>query len=131
LFQLADFFKQGIGGDHYAVANQALHAFTQNAGRDKVQDGFFAINHQSMTGIVAALVTHHGGGLFGQQVNDFALAFITPLGAQHDDISSHLYSLKVDCNGGSGIGCQLPSVNSSCCVQPAARAADKSCPGSA
>jgi hypothetical protein len=34
-----------------------------------------------MPGVVAALCANHDVGLFGQHVNDFAFAFIAPLGA--------------------------------------------------
>jgi hypothetical protein len=37
-----------------------------------------------VAGVVPALVAGHDVEVFGQQVNDFAFAFITPLGAYHD-----------------------------------------------
>src|SRR5690606_13776592 len=45
--------------------------------------------HQGVAGVVAALVAHHRGGLIGQQVDDLALALITPLGTQDDDVLAH------------------------------------------
>jgi hypothetical protein len=42
-----------------------------------------------MTGIVAALKPHHGIGLVRQQVDNLALALITPLGAQDHYIFTH------------------------------------------
>src|ERR1700683_3709660 len=35
---------------------------------------------------MAALEAHHDVGLFGQPIDDLALAFIPPLGADHDNI---------------------------------------------
>jgi hypothetical protein len=36
-----------------------------------------------VTGVVASLETHDMRGLFGQEINDLALAFIAPLGTQN------------------------------------------------
>ena len=45
-----------------------------------------------MPGIVTAVETHHAVDVFGEPVNDLALAFVTPLGANHHDIFRHLDS---------------------------------------
>src|SRR5690606_5012844 len=74
---------------YHAVADQALDILAQDAGRDQVQHGLLAIDHQGVTGVVAALVTHDGGSLVGQQIDDLALTLITPLGAQDYDILTH------------------------------------------
>jgi hypothetical protein len=39
---------------------------------------------------VTALETHYMRGFFGQQVDDLALAFVTPLGAQYYYALAHL-----------------------------------------
>src|SRR3989344_1031369 len=88
-FQLGDLAQQGVRCNHHAVADQALHAFAQYARRDQVQDSFFTVDHQGVTGVVATLVAHYGGSMFGQQINDLAFALITPLGAQDYDILTH------------------------------------------
>lgn len=54
-----------------------------------MQNGFFTVDHQRVTGVVATLVAHYGGSMFGQQINDLAFALITPLGAQDYDILTH------------------------------------------
>ncbi|MCY1541869.1 hypothetical protein D9M68_775780 [compost metagenome] len=89
LFQLGDFAQQRIGRDHHAVADQALDVLAQDAGRDQVQHGLLAIDHQGVTGVVAALIAHDGGSLVGQQIDDLAFTLITPLGAQDYDILTH------------------------------------------
>ncbi len=58
----------------------------KNSGWDKPQNGFFAIDHQGVARIVAPLESHHPADLLGQPVDDLALALVTPLGADHDDI---------------------------------------------
>ncbi|GAA4871579.1 hypothetical protein GCM10023333_00500 [Ferrimonas pelagia] len=55
-----------------------------------MQYGFLAIDHQSVTGIVTALVADHVMGLIGEKVNNFTFAFITPLGAQDNYIFTHV-----------------------------------------
>jgi len=38
-----------------------------------------------VAGIVAALETHYCADFFGQQIDDLALAFIAPLGAENNN----------------------------------------------
>lgn len=120
LFQLGDFTHQGIRGNDHAVADQALHAFTQDTGRNQVQNGLLTVDHQGVTRVVATLVAHDGGSMFGQQIDDLAFALITPLGAQDDDILTHYicpHSRKLGCrpiagaesHWVSGRTCQRPS----------------------
>ena len=60
-----------------------------------MQYGFPAFDDHGMPGIVTALKTDHGRGAFGEQIHDLALAFITPLGPDNNDILSHrIYSVK-------------------------------------
>jgi len=42
-----------------------------------------------MAGIVTTLKTGHQRGLIGKQIDDLALAFITPLGAENDYVLTH------------------------------------------
>jgi hypothetical protein len=48
-----------------------------------MQHGLLAVNHQGMAGIVSALETNHHGRAVGQDIDYFALAFVSPLGAQN------------------------------------------------
>jgi hypothetical protein len=55
--------------------------------------------------VVAALKAHHTSGGFGQPIDQFTFAFVTPLGADDDDVtafgcshgmslgSAHIYSI--------------------------------------
>ncbi|RMN95057.1 hypothetical protein ALQ50_05526 [Pseudomonas coronafaciens pv. coronafaciens] len=103
LFQLDDFAQERVGGDHHTIADQALHAFAQHTGRDQVQYGLLTVDHQGVASIVATLITHYGGSMFGQQINDLAFALITPLSAQDYDILTHNtcpHSRKLGAGGG-------------------------------
>jgi hypothetical protein len=53
-----------------------------------VQGGLDAIDDQGVTGVVSPLKAHHALGTLGQPVDQLALAFIAPLGADDDDIAS-------------------------------------------
>ncbi len=56
----------------------------QYSGRNQRQNGLLAVDDQRVPGIVAALETHHGLHLIGQEIDDFALAFVAPLQTDHD-----------------------------------------------
>jgi len=55
-----------------------------------MEDGFFTVNNQSMASIVTTLIAHHIFSAFSQQVDDLAFTFVTPLGAQYDNVLTHL-----------------------------------------
>jgi len=44
-----------------------------------MQYSFRTIDYQRMPGIMPALKTHHGFGRIAEQVNNLALALVTPL----------------------------------------------------
>ena len=88
------FFFEGTQAENDAVADVALYACMQDAGGDEVQDGFFAVDDEGMAGVVAALVTHDGARFFGEQVDDFAFAFVAPLGADNDEFGIHTGFLR-------------------------------------
>jgi hypothetical protein len=52
---------------------------------DQVQDRFFAVNHQRVAGVGAALVSDDHVGFAREDVDDFAFAFVAPLTSDHDD----------------------------------------------
>jgi hypothetical protein len=43
-----------------------------------------------MTGIVAPLETHDANRVIGQPVNDFSLTLVTPLSANHNNVTTGL-----------------------------------------
>ena len=54
-----------------------------------MQYRFLTINDQRMSGVMPALEAHYYASLIGQQIDDLALAFITPLGAKDYYIFTH------------------------------------------
>ena len=97
LLQHVHFFHQRPGRHHHAVADVAFHLVAQDAGRNQVQHRFGAIDHQRVAGVVAALKAHHALGMIGEPVDDLALAFISPLGADYYYVFCHVIQpLRLD-----------------------------------
>ena len=87
-FQALDLEQQVGRIHHHAIADIAGHAIAHDARGDQLQRGFLAIDDQRVTGIVTTLKTHHARSMVGEPVDDLALAFVTPLGADDDDIAA-------------------------------------------
>jgi hypothetical protein len=81
-FELGDLFHQRRGREHHTVSDQAQRVVAQDAGRNEMQHGLLALDHQRVAGVVAALKAGHRADALGQQVDDLALAFVAPLGTQ-------------------------------------------------
>jgi hypothetical protein len=86
-FEASDFDEQVRGVDHHAVADQAGHAFAHDTRWNQLQRGLDSFDHQRMSGVVAALEAHHRLCVIGQPVDDLALAFVAPLGADHHHVA--------------------------------------------
>ena len=70
---------------HHAVADEAGDLRSQDAGWNQREDRLFPADDQRVARVVSALKTRHRTRLLGEQVDDFALALVTPLGADDDD----------------------------------------------
>jgi hypothetical protein len=68
----------------------------QDSRGDQVQYGLLAVDNQGVTGIVPALETDHGMDLLGEQVDHLALALVTPLGPDNDNVLTHIRALYSD-----------------------------------
>ena len=64
-----------------------MHAIAQDARGDQVQDGLAAVDDQRVTGVVTSLETHDRSRAFRQKIDDLALALVTPLRADDDDVA--------------------------------------------
>ena len=74
-------FHQRVRRHHHAVANKTSHPLAHDSRGNQMQHRAFTVDHQGVTGIVTALKAHHRGDPIGQQVDDFTLALVAPLGA--------------------------------------------------
>ena len=54
----------------------------------QLQRRLAALDDQRVAGVVAALEAHHALRVVGQPVDDLALAFVAPLGADDDDVAA-------------------------------------------
>jgi hypothetical protein len=59
-----------------------------------VQHKFSAVLDYRVSGIIPALVANYVVGVFGQNIDDFALSFVAPLSAYHDRVRHISTSLK-------------------------------------
>ena len=88
--ELADLLQQRRRREHDAVADVDGDAGPQDAGRNEAQHGLPAADDERVAGVVPALEAHDAVGVLGQPVDDLALAFIAPLGADDNDVLAHL-----------------------------------------
>ena len=105
--EFVDFAEEGFRREDDAVAEVADGRGMHNAGRNETENGLLAVDHERVTGIVTAVEADDAGDLFGQPVNDLALAFVAPLSADHNYILGHEITLNEQIDGGSEppIGC--------------------------
>ena len=86
LLQPANFADQAHRVDHHAVADNTDLAPPQDARGDKMENEFLLANEDRVAGVVAALSADHHVGLAGEHVDDFAFAFVAPLGADENSV---------------------------------------------
>ena len=85
-FKFGDLVDQRARIEHDAVADDRQLARTHHAGRQQRQLVGGAVDDEGVAGIVTALEADDDVGLLGQPIDDLALAFVAPLGADHDNI---------------------------------------------
>jgi len=93
-FQKADFVHQHHRIDDHSVADDALGVRMKDARGHLVQNDLFLLHHHRMAGVGSALIPGHDIDLCAEQIDDFAFAFIAPLGAD-DNRNRHNVPLKV------------------------------------
>ena len=79
LAQLIDLAVQMMRVDDHAVAHNADHVRTQDAGGQQIQHELAALVLDRVTGVVAALITCNDVILLADEVDHAALAFIAPV----------------------------------------------------
>ncbi len=77
-------FKKGQRINHDAIADYACALRPQNTARHKLQDEFFPIDDDRMSGIMAAGIPSHYGKSLREHVDDLAFALVAPLGSDND-----------------------------------------------
>jgi hypothetical protein len=84
--EAVDFGDEGDGVDDNAVGDDAGFARAEDAAGNQVQDVFFAAVNDGVSGVVTALTADDEVGVIGKKVDDFAFAFVTPLGSDENGI---------------------------------------------
>src|ERR1700733_3067180 len=84
--QRLDLLDEMIGIEDDAVADDRQFSRPNNAGRKKCKFVSLAVDHESMARVMAALEPHHDVGADRQPIDDLALSFVAPLGADNDNI---------------------------------------------
>ena len=84
--QLLDLGEQRLRIDDHAVADDAGDALVQDARRNEVEHELAAADIHGMPRVVPALIAGHDGKMRRHQIDDLALAFVTPLRAENDDV---------------------------------------------
>ena len=84
--QGVDFAKHHLGIDHGAGADQADGLGIEDPGWDQVQFEHPVVHNNCVAGVDPALITHHHIGGTAQQIRDLALALVTPLRTDDDDV---------------------------------------------
>ena len=72
--------------EHHAIADDRRRAADDAAGKQRELVGLVA-DDERVAGVVAALEAHDHVGAARQPVDDLALAFVAPLGADDGDVS--------------------------------------------
>jgi hypothetical protein len=86
LRDLVDLGEQRLRIDDDAVADDAGDAVMQDAGRQQPQNELPAVGVDRVSGVVAALIARDDREVRRQQVDDLALALVSPLRAEHGDV---------------------------------------------
>jgi hypothetical protein len=84
--QLPHLLLEGPGIDDHPVAHHAQDPRMEDARRDQVKDEMLLADLDGVAGVVAAVEAGHDLDLLGEQVHDLSLAFVAPLGADHDNV---------------------------------------------
>ena len=84
--QRFDFGEQCVRIDHDPVADHTTHTGVEDAGGEQMQDELRVAHVHRMAGVVSALVARDDRHVRREQVDDLALAFVTPLRTDDRDI---------------------------------------------
>ena len=88
--QLGDFPLENDRVNDHAIAHYIFGSRAKNATRNGVQHVLFAIKNQGVAGIGPALKTRDDIIFRGQDIDNFAFAFVSPLQAQ-EHVNLHAF----------------------------------------
>ena len=83
LRQLVDFGEQRLRIDDDAVADDARDAGVEDARRNQTEDELRAVDVHGVAGVVPALISGDDVEARREEIDDLALALVTPLRTKH------------------------------------------------
>ncbi len=84
--KILDLLEEGRGGDDEPVADDARLPGMQDPRGDEMEDDLAAVDIYGVPGVVAALVAGDDVEGGGQEVDDLALAFVSPLRSEDEQV---------------------------------------------
>ncbi len=84
--QLVDLREEGLRIDDDAVADGAGDVGMENPRRQKPEDDLLRVDVDRVAGVVPALIARNDGKARRQQIDDLALALVTPLRTEYCDV---------------------------------------------
>ena len=82
---VVQFVQKLLRIDDHVVSDDACAARIKDARRQQMQLEFMSVGHDGMACIASTLITRDYIGLGGKVIDDFPLAFVTPLGSDNND----------------------------------------------
>ena len=95
--QGSDFLQEGQRIDHHAIADDAGALRPQNAAGHELQNEFFSVDDDGVSGVVAAGVASHHRKCLSEYVDNLALALVAPLGSDNDRSSAPARATSAQC----------------------------------
>src|SRR5882762_7611029 len=83
--ELVDLREKGLDIQYDSVADRAPHARMENSARDLMEDERLVPDLDGVTGVGAALIANYPVGALRENINELALALVSPLGTDDDD----------------------------------------------
>src|SRR5450759_2073209 len=77
--------EQRLDVQNDSIANRTTYARVENSARNLVEDERLVADVHGVAGIGAALIANYPVGALREDINELALAFVSPLGADDDD----------------------------------------------
>jgi len=126
----AHFFQECNGVEHHAIANNTATAVAQHAARHELQHELLAFNDDRVAGVVSAGIAGYDRKVFGEDIDNLALALIAPLGA-NDDRSFSLFHFQLRQGFGDTVAALLPESHTphprAACTRVTGIRAEKTC----
>lgn len=84
LLEMRDLGQESFGIENHTITDHATRFGLENASGYLMQNEFFVAAHNGMSGVRTALIAYDEIGPLGEDVDNFPLPFVTPLGTDYD-----------------------------------------------